>query len=170
MTQTGMTTSRKASPTILRDGRRIVDIDHYVPFLLNVLSNAWGRKTSAIYRCEFGIGLVEWRVIAMLNIEEGIPASRVCDVIRLDKAAVSRSLKRLSDRGFVRAGPGRKCLWWLSEAGLEAHDAILGVALSCEAGLVAGVSDADMDVLLRVMRQMLRNIDPAPAAQAPDEG
>lgn len=155
---------RISSPTRKRDGVVILDIDHYAPFLLNAVSNAWGRKTSTIYRRDFGLGLVDWRVMAMLNIEQGITASRICDVIRLDKAAVSRSLKQLSEQGLLRSeqlsNDPRKRLWWLSELGLETHEAVLLVALSCEKELVTGVSPTDLEIFLRVMRQMLTNIDP----------
>ncbi|WP_378943242.1 MarR family winged helix-turn-helix transcriptional regulator [Paracoccus sp. R86501] len=155
---------RIAAPTRDRDGTRILDIDHYAPFLLNAVSNAWSRNTSAIYRRDFGLSLVDWRIIAMLNIEPGITASRICDVIRLDKAAVSRSLKHLSEKELLRtqqpSNDPRKRLWWLSEAGLKTHDTLLAVALSCEEGLLSGVAAGDLDIFLKVMRQMLHNIDP----------
>lgn len=155
---------RIASPTRDRDGTEIIDISSYAPFLLNAVSNAWGRKTSTIYRRDFGLGLMEWRVISMLNIEPGITASRICDVIRSDKAAVSRSLKTLKQKDLLRYGQvsndPRKRLWSLSEDGLKTHKALLSVALTCEKELVSEVLPEDLDVFLRVMRQMLANIDP----------
>ncbi len=154
---------RLASPTREREGVAILDIDHYAPFLFSAVSNAWGRKTSMIYRRDFGLGIVDWRVISMLNIEPGIMASRICDVIHLDKAAVSRSLKQLSQKGLLRyeqpSKDPRKRLWWLSEQGLETHDALLRVALACESDLVAGVPAQELDTFLRVMRQMLANMN-----------
>lgn len=157
------TNNRIDSPTRFRDSTQILDIDHYAPFLLNAVSNAWGRKTSAIYRRDFDLGIVDWRVMAMLNIDPGITASRVCEVIRLDKAAVSRSLKQLLAKGLLRyeqpSGDPRKRLWWLSEAGQISHEAVLSEALSCEKDLVDGVSPKDLVTFLRVMRQMLANID-----------
>lgn len=157
------TNKRIDSPTRFRDDIQILDIDHYAPFLLNAVSNAWGRKTSAIYRRDFDLGIVDWRVMAMLNIEPGITASRVCEVIRLDKAAVSRSLKQLLEKGLLRyeqpSNDPRKRLWWLSEAGQASHEAVLSEALACEKDLIDGVSPTDLVTFLRVMRQMLANID-----------
>lgn len=154
---------RLASPTRERDGVAILDIDHYAPFLFSAVSNAWGRRTSMIYRRDFGLGIVDWRVISMLNIEPGIMASRICDVIHLDKAAVSRSLKQLSEKGLLRfeqpSKDPRKRLWWLSEQGLATHDALLRVALACEAELVEGVPSEDLETFLRVMRRMLENMN-----------
>lgn len=155
---------RRPSPTRRRDGTEIIDISNYAPFLLNAVSNAWGRKTSTIYRRDFDLGLVDWRVISMLNIEPEITASRICDAIRLDKAAVSRSLKTLLEKGLLAydqvSGDPRKRRWRLSEDGLQMHESLLSVALSCETNLVAGVSQEDLNIFLKVMRQMLANIDP----------
>lgn len=157
-------TTGMPAPTRERDGLEVIDISSYAPFLLSTVSNAWGRKTSTIYRRDFGLGLSEWRVISMLNIEPGITASRICDVIRHDKAAVSRSLKILQEKGLLRSeqvtNDPRKRLWYLSEEGLKTHDALLAVALSCERELVANIPPEDFDVFLKVMHQMLTNIDP----------
>lgn len=70
-TQSGV---RIDSPTWDRDRIDILDIARYASFLLNAASSARGRRASTIYRSDFGFGLVEWRVIAMLNIEPGITA------------------------------------------------------------------------------------------------
>lgn len=152
------------APTCDRDGVEIINISSYAPFLLSAVSNAWGRKTSMIYRRNFGLGLSEWRVISMLNIEPGITAGRICDVIRLDKAAVSRSLKVLLEKGLLRyeqvTNDPRKRLWHLSEEGLETHDALMSIALSCEGELVSKIDPEDFEVFLRVIHQMLTNIDP----------
>lgn len=154
---------RLSKPTRDRAGFTILDIDHYAPFLLNAVANAWQRHTSAIYRNRFGLGIVDWRVIAMLNIEPEITANRVCEVIRLDKAAVSRSLKLLEDRGLVAyeasATDARKRRWWLTDTGQTAHADFLDVALKCEAQMLAGVPAEDLENFLKTMKHMLGNLD-----------
>lgn len=154
---------RQSNPTRDRDGFTILDIDNYAPFLLNAVSNAWQRQTSAIYRSRFDLGIVEWRIIAMLNIEPEITANRICEVIRLDKAAVSRSLKLLEERGLAgyeaSATDPRKRRWWLTNAGQEAHAELLAVALKCEAQMLAGVPPEELEIFLKTMRRMLRNLD-----------
>lgn len=156
--------TRRPVPISDRDGTEIIDIANYAPLLLNAVSNAWGRKTSTIYRRDFGLGIVEWRVLSMLNIEPEITASRICDVICLDKAAVSRSLKLLSEKGLLvseqPSNDPRKRLWRLSDEGLKTHAALLAVALSCARELVSDVPQEDLNTFLNVMRKMLENIDP----------
>jgi DNA-binding MarR family transcriptional regulator len=154
---------RLSNPTRDRAGFTILDIDHYAPFLLNAVANAWQRQTSAIYRSRFDLGIVDWRVIAMLNIEPEITANRICEVIRLDKAAVSRSLKLLEERGLVgfeaSAPDARKRRWWLTDAGQKAHADFLDVALNCEAQMLADVPFEDLEVFLKTMKHMLANLD-----------
>jgi DNA-binding MarR family transcriptional regulator len=156
-------TNRISSPTRQRDGVTVLDIAQYSPFLLTAVGSAWQRKTSALYRERFGFGIGEWRVLSMLNIEPKITANRICTVIRLDKAAVSRSLKLLHDRGLVAyeasASDPRKRRWWLTGAGQEIHTEVLAIALGCEAEMLAGVAPEDLEVFLRVMSHMLANFE-----------
>ncbi|SMY08859.1 MarR family winged helix-turn-helix transcriptional regulator [Flavimaricola marinus] len=155
---------RISEPTCLRDGHRIIDIRNYAPFLLNATSNAWQRRTAADYRERFGIGIVEWRILSMLNIEPGITASRVCDVIRMDKSAASRTLSDLNTRGLLcfeaSEKDTRKRRWWLSDDGRRKHDEVLSAALEHEGELVQDIDPEDFEIFLKVIRQMLRNLDP----------
>ena len=148
--------------TIFRDGTEVIDIEHYAPFFLNAVGSAWQRKTSAIYRRDFGFGIGEWRVMSMLNIEPGITAMRICEVLRLDKGAVSRSLRVLEEAGLVgfEALPtdSRKRWWTLSPEGQAVHARVLAIALSCERQMMAGIDPAEKAFFLKVMKQMLDNL------------
>ena len=148
--------------TTIRDGTEVIDIEHYAPFFLNAVGSAWQRMTSAIYRREFGFGISEWRVMSMLNIEPGITAVRICEVLRLDKGAVSRSLQNLEQSGLVRyeASPTdiRKRWWTLSDEGRTVHARVLRIALACERQMMARVTQEDKAVFLKVMKQMLDNL------------
>lgn len=148
--------------TTVRNGNEVIDIQHYVPFFLNAVGSAWQRKTSALYRREFGFGISEWRVMSMLNIEPGITAARICEVLRLDKGAVSRSLQNLEKSALVAydASPTdtRKRWWILSDEGRAVHARVLRIALDCERQMMARVKQDDKAVFLKVMKQMLDNL------------
>lgn len=156
--------SQLPAPTKTRDGVEILDLDTYAPFLINALGGAWQRITSADYRSRFGVGMVEWRVMAMLAIEPGITAARICQVIRMDKAAASRALANLQAGGHLEFktddNDPRKRHWRLSEQGLATHQAVLKAALGHEARMVAGVAPAEFDIFLNILRKMLQNLDP----------
>lgn len=156
----------RPAPTRLREGERILDLETYVPFLLNATSSAWQRRSAPVYRARFGIGIVEWRVISMLKIEPGITARRICQVIRMDKSAASRALSDLEGKGLVRAKsvPGsdpRQRRWSLSPEGSALHDEAMAVALEHEAVLTRDIPEEEFRAFLRVIRRMLHNLDPS---------
>jgi DNA-binding MarR family transcriptional regulator len=144
------------------DGREVVDIDSYIPYLLVAVNNTLSRGASQYYLEYFGVGIVEWRVISMLAIEPKITASRICDIISLDKAATSRALKQLQDKAYASfktsSSDNRRKIWCLSSKGYRLHDKILEIALEREKQLISGISPTDLEAFLRAMRVMLKNV------------
>lgn len=152
---------RLTPPTLRRGGRDVINVDGYVPYFVNAINNPLSRGASQLYLRDFGVGIVEWRIISMLAIEERIPASRIVDVVQVDKSATSRGLRDLEEKGLARfeanKADARRRIWWLSKAGYDIHDRIITVALERERLLLQGVDAADLEITLRVMRQMNRN-------------
>jgi DNA-binding MarR family transcriptional regulator len=144
------------------DGRAVVDIDSYIPFFLSTINNSLSRGASQLYRERYSFGIVEWRVISMLAIEANIPAVRICDVISTDKGQVSRALVSLTDADLVTSevvsADIRKKNWCLTPKGYALHDEILATALGRERKLIEGCAPEDLEALLRVMRQMRKNV------------
>lgn len=154
---------RLSKPTRKSGQRDIVDIETYAPFFLSAVNNALTHGASKLYRKEVGIGVVEWRIVSMLAIEPGIKASRICEVIHLDKAATSRGLSLLADQSYLIVKASEKDprdrKWRLSKKGYELHDGVLQLALERERRLIQGVEPEDFEAFLRVMRLMRRNLD-----------
>lgn len=154
---------RISSPTKMVGARQVVDVTTYIPYFFAAINNTLSRGASQLYLDKFGVGIVEWRVISMLGIEPKIPASRICDVIALDKGAVSRALNKLNESGHLDYSSSetdpRKKIWWLSKKGSELHDSILAMALERERRLIAGVDPDDLEAFLRVIRLMRLNVN-----------
>lgn len=154
---------RLSRPTKEFRGRQIVNIFTYTPYFLSAVNNALSRGASKRYLKMFGIGIVEWRVASMLAIEPNIPASRICDVVSLDKSGTSRALKRLAELKHVSfeasdTDPRRK-LWRLNAQGYDLHDRVLVEALERERKLISGIEPADLEIFLKVIRKMRKNVD-----------
>ncbi len=154
---------RLSQPTKAFEGRQIVDISTYTPYFLSAVNNALSRGASQYYLNKFGIGIVEWRVVSMLAIEPDIRARRICEVISMDKAGTSRALKRLLELNHVSfdASPTdpRRKIWRLNAQGYMLHDRILLEALERERKLINGVDPADLEIFLKVIRQMRQNVE-----------
>lgn len=108
---------------------RHLNLSRYVPGLLTFLSNKLATGASHCYRKHFGIGVVEWRVLSMLAVENHITANRICQVIGLDKSAVSRSLQSLEAAGYVSGQvdtvDARRYTVSLTDNGQALHDRVL---------------------------------------------
>lgn len=154
---------RLSTPTTVRNGRPVVDMATYIPYFLTSVNNTLSRGASQLYIERFGIGIVEWRAVSTLAIEPRIPASRICVLVALDKAATSRALARLHALGYLGfeapEPDRRKKVWWLNADGYRLHDRVLAVALERERQLIAGIDPDDLEAFLRVMRVMRRNVD-----------
>lgn len=135
-----------------------LNLARYVPGLLTFLANKLATGASQCYRKHFGIGVVEWRMLSMLAVENGITANRICQVIGLDKSAVSRSLQALEASGYVgsRVDPGdaRRNTVSLTEAGRALHDRVLLVALERERRLLSGLSSEEVDTLIELLGRL----------------
>lgn len=139
----------KASPTM--------DLDRYVPALLNFISNRLTTSGSDTYRRKFGLGIMEFRIMAMLSIEPDISGARIAEVIHLDGAAVSRTLQALKERGLVRIdqGQGRSRLAALTGKGRKLYGQAWLIGQERERRLVAGFSEEELDTLTGYLRRLL---------------
>jgi DNA-binding MarR family transcriptional regulator len=135
-----------------------LDLNRYVPALLTFLANKLATGASGTYRKHFGVGVVEWRVIALLAVEDNITANRICQVIGLDKSAVSRSLQLLEASGRISgqadSKDGRRYAVSLTAEGKALHDRVLKVALERERRLLSGLSPEEVDTLVNLLSRM----------------
>ena len=161
-------------------GGPVLDLTGYVPALLTFVCNKLSRSGSALYRRHFGVGIVEWRILAMLAVEPSIPAARVCQVIGLDKGPVSRSLAFMERRGLVaiRADEAdtRRRLATLTPAGRALHDRIIVVALERERRLLSCLTPEQRAALVELLNLLHDNLAavnrplPIPPAEPPAAG
>jgi DNA-binding MarR family transcriptional regulator len=158
----------KAKPPATRsdqpvpDGGTVLDLTSYVPALLTFVSNKLTRSGSALYRRHFGVGITEWRILAMLAVEPSIPATRICQVIGFDKGPVSRSLALMEGRGLVTIRPDeadtRRRLATLTPAGRALHDRIIVVALERERRLLSCLTAEQRSTLVEVLNLLHDNL------------
>ncbi len=136
----------------------VLDLRRYVPALITFIANKLSRSGSALYRRHFGIGITEWRIIALLAIEPAIPAQRICQVIGFDKGPVSRSLALMEQSGLVRSQPdprdARRKLTSLTASGRALHDRIIQVALERERRLLSCLSAEEQAQLIAMLNRL----------------
>ena len=123
-----------------------LDLEHFLPYRLSVLSNRISQTIAGAYARRFGIGVTEWRVIAVLGRYRGLSANAVAARTAMDKVAVSRAVARLLARDLLQRDTHdddrRRSVLELSEAGYRIYDDVVPVALAYEQRLLAPL-DAD---------------------------
>lgn len=165
--------SRRAKPIPVAEEAAgpVLDLRAYVPALLTFLANKLTRSGSALYRREFGVGITEWRIMAMLAVEPWISAQRICQVIGFDKAPVSRSLAALDRLGLLEfraeGGDARRRRIALSPAGRALHDRIIQVALERERRLLSVLTPEQRGALVEALNLLH---DTLPALQGAEKG
>lgn len=140
-----------------------LDLERYTPALLTFIANKLSSGSSQTYREHFNIGIVEWRVLSMLAVESHIPAQRICQVIGLDKSAVSKSVKVLQNNGYIKsevdANDARRQTLNLTTKGLQLHDEIFKVAKEREQRLLEVLTTKEKELFINILNRLHKQID-----------
>src|SRR5436190_8265028 len=140
-----------------------LDLDRYVPAFITFIANKLSNSATAFYQKNFGVNVTDWRIMSLLAIEPGIPASRICHVIGFDKGPVSRTLSVLQKRGLVtiRTAPddGRTHSISLTAKGRATHDRVIVAALERERRLLSVLRKDEREVLIDLLRRVHGNLD-----------
>ncbi len=167
----------KASPKA-RSATPGFALERFVPYRLSVLTNIISRTFGRLYGERFGLGIPEWRVMAVLGRFAPLSSGEVCARTAMDKVRVSRAVEKLRRSGLVEhaidASDRRRSRLRLSAAGRRIHDAIVPMGLAAEALLLAELSAAERRTLDRLLDKLTaRALAIAPAAldpSSPDPG
>src|SRR4030081_2980574 len=139
-----------------------LDLDRYVPAFITFIANKLSNSATAFYQREFGVNVTEWRIMSLLAIEPGIPASRICHVIGFDKGPVSRTLALMQKRGLIAISTdprdGRSHSISLMPKGWQIHDAVIVAALERERRLLACLRKDEREVLIDLLRRVHSNL------------
>ena len=141
-----------------RPGHAELDLEHFLPYRLSVLSNRISSAIAREYSQRFGLGVTEWRVMAVLGRYPGLSAGEVAKRTAMDKVAVSRAVARLLERSLIKreihSDDRRRSVLALSEVGYSVYDEIAPMALGCEQRLVATLDDEEKAMLDRLLRKL----------------
>jgi len=152
-----------ARPAVTSDPGPMLDLDRYVPAFITFIANKLSNSATAFYQKNFGVNVTDWRIMSLLAIEPGIPASRICHVIGFDKGPVSRTLWVLQKRGLVtiRTAPddGRTHSISLTAKGRATHDRVIVAALERERRLLSCLRKDEREVLIDLLRRVHGNLD-----------
>ena len=162
--------SAQPKPDEARASPHALDLDAYIPAYLTCLAGKISASASAVYRPRFGVGITDWRIMALVAAEPWISAARICAATGLDKAAVSRSVHDLARSGLVEVRPDavdqRRQVIALTSEGVALHDRIVKLAIAREQKLLEGFSASERKTLLGFLIRLQAQVGAANSVDA----
>jgi DNA-binding MarR family transcriptional regulator len=135
-----------------------LDLEHFLPYRLSVLSNRISSAIAREYSQRFALTVTEWRVMAVLGRYPGLSASKVAQRTAMDKVAVSRAVARLLDAGRIERefddDDRRRSVLRLSEAGYAVYDQVAPMALDFERHVLDGMPADERALLFRLLDRL----------------
>ena len=151
-----MSTKRKPAPATAEHAP--LQLEHFLPYRLSILSNTISQGIADDYQARYDISVTDWRVMAVLARFEGLSAREVAERTAMDKVAVSRALSRLVESGRVNRdthdGDKRRSVLSLTEAGWVMHDEVAPMARARERELLARLDAEEQRWLERILDKL----------------
>lgn len=139
-----------------------LDLDHFLPYRLSVLSNRVSSEIAKHYSERFGLTVPEWRVMAVLGQTPDLSAREVAARTAMDKVQVSRAVASLVEARRLQrrddAGDGRITRLSLTAKGRAIYDEIVPLALNLEAVFLSALTREERDTLDRLMRKLSQRV------------
>ena len=137
--------------------RRLV-LDQFLPYRLSVTSNLVSSRIAREYEARFGIGIPEWRVIAVVAERDGVTQQEIGAITRMDKVTVSRAAIALVQRGLLARAANeddrRSHLLRLTEEGRSLYAQIAPLALGLEARIFSRFDGGELTTLMDLLRRI----------------
>lgn len=138
--------------------RDILDLQHFLPYRLSVLSNRISQDIARLYADRFGLGITEWRVLAVLGRRDGLSAREVAERTAMDKVAVSRAVASLQAAGRIERqthdDDRRRSVLELTETGYSVYREVAPMTLACERALLSPLSEEERATLWKLIDKL----------------
>ena len=152
--------SDKRQPAPAHAEHAPLQLEHFLPYRLSILSNTISQLIADDYQRRYDISMTEWRVMAVLARFEGLSAREVAERTAMDKVAVSRALARLVAAGRVNRdthdGDKRRSVLSLTDAGWIMHDEVAPMARGREREVLARLDAEEQAWLNRILNKLQR--------------
>jgi DNA-binding MarR family transcriptional regulator len=141
-----------------RAAQPLLELEHFLPYRLNVVAESVSRSLSRLYAERYGIGIPEWRVIATLGQYDRMTAKEVGAHSRMHKTKVSRAVAALEDKGLAVREPNqddmREAFLALTGRGRRIYQDLAPRALAFERALDAALGAREREHLDGLLRKL----------------
>jgi len=162
LTGGGNSTRRKAVGAGDAQVKPTLDLDNYLPYLVNrvgtIIAEQFGAEALAPYR----LSIAMWRVMAMLATRGGQRQIDLADLTSIDVSTLSRLVTRLVAMGVVSrtrsASSTREVVVKLTAKGKAQVARLVPIARDYEAAAIAGVRPEELAIVKSSLRRVFANM------------
>ena len=137
--------------------------DEFIAVLITTIATRLSRGSTEFYRRRWDIGMLEWRVLLVLERGAELNAGELAQVAGLDKAAVSRSLSLLQARELVTIeqtrSRGRASFASLTVRGRALCREVLRASRQRQLRLFKTFPKDDVEILATSLRRFAQALD-----------
>ena len=163
-------TSFMTQPPTVPEQTPLLDLERFIPFQIYRLMAKAASAAAADY-ARWGISIQEARLLILVLARPGLRAGNLSEAACLDASALSHMMRHLAGKGLIRrerhAEERRSVQVFLTEAGLDVAQRCAALGASHQRLLLAGLSEAEIDMLRAAVARMLKNVDLLPVAPSP---
>ena len=138
----------------------ILALEEFLPYRLVALAEEVSRSFSQIYAKEFGIGIPEWRVVAIIGQCHQVTAKVVGERSTMHKTKVSRAVANLEKYGLVTRTPNpedmRESFLTLTPKGKMMYGDLVPKALAYSKMLMDALDPDHRDALEGIIAQLTK--------------
>jgi DNA-binding MarR family transcriptional regulator len=150
-------------------------VHDFITTLFSHTANALRRRITVPYADRHGLSVSEWRVLSVLAVSGSLSFADLVDQAAADKAQVSRTLKLLGERGWVRVetlGSHRRggVVCHMTPAGQALYETVLPEARRSQAAMILTLSPDERRMLYHILKRLRQRCEPNGRDAAPDSG
>jgi DNA-binding MarR family transcriptional regulator len=142
--------------------RAHLDLDNYLPYLLNRVGFALVESFTAAALKDHGLSIDMWRVLAALSNNGGQRQVDLSGMTSIDVSTMSRLVSRLVRHGLVTRSrsrtSNREVLVALSPKGRALVQKLIPIAIGLERNAAAGLSAKELAEAKRLLGRMYVNL------------
>lgn len=136
--------------------------EEYIAVLAMSLAGRLNRGASNYYSTHFDISMVDYRIVLALGLAKNLNISAVAASADVDKAAASRSLRALEQRGVVEleqtATRGRAAIVHLTDAGRELERQLKKSSRQRERRFISGLSEEERKQAIVLLKKLIAGV------------
>jgi DNA-binding MarR family transcriptional regulator len=138
--------------------RAPLELEHFLPYQLNVVSSLVSQALTRVYARRYGIGVPEWRVLVTLGQYGVMTAKAIGAHTHMHKTKVSRAVALLEKRRLIARRANREDMretfLSLTNAGRTMYEEVAPHALEFAQRLTEILSPSDREAFNRALQQL----------------